>query len=173
VEVVRPAGVEDANAIAGIHVRSWQAAYRGLIPDDVLDGLSVERRTETWRGWLATASPVAVWVAEEEGGRIVGFVSAGPSEDRDAAEIQAIYVEPDRSGRGIGRALLRRAVDELRAGGHAEVVLWVLDGNDRAQRFYEAAGWRADGGAKVEAMEGVDLSQVRYRLSLAAGPTER
>jgi ribosomal protein S18 acetylase RimI-like enzyme len=158
--------VEDAEAIARIHVRSWQAAYRGLIPDDVLDGLSVQRRTEMWRGWLTGASRLAVWVAEQEGGRIAGFVSAGPSEDEAVAEIQAIYVEPDRFGRGIGRALLSRAVDELRAGGHAEVVLWVLDGNDRARRLYERTGWRADGGTKVEVMEGVDLSQMRYRLEL-------
>jgi L-amino acid N-acyltransferase YncA len=76
------------------------------------------------------------------------------------------------SAGGIGRALLSRAVDELRAGGHAEVVLWVLDGNARARRLYERAGWRADGGAKVEVMEGVDLSQVRYRLELER-PTGR
>jgi hypothetical protein len=86
---------------------------------------------------------------------------ADASEDTGQAEIQAIYVDPDRFGRGIGRTLLGRAMDELRATGFRDVVLWVLEGNDRARRFYEAAGWRTDGGTKLESMEGADLSEVR------------
>jgi len=42
--MIRPATPEDARAIAEVHVASWRYAYRGLLPDDVLDRLSVEER---------------------------------------------------------------------------------------------------------------------------------
>lgn len=165
--LVRPAAVEDARAIAAVHVRSWQATYRGVVPDAFLDALSVEDRAGMWRGWMSGPTDVRVWVAEESG-RVVGFVAAGsqhPSEQDDVAEVHAIYVEPWRTGHGLGRELLDRAVGELRPG-YGAVILWVLEANDGARRFYEAADWRLDGGRKVEQLGGADLPQVRYRLEL-------
>ncbi len=166
--LVRPAGPEDAQAVAAVHVRSWQAAYRGFLPDEVLDGLSVERRAEMWRAYLSEPSRTRMWVAEAPGG-VVGFVAAGPEdppEEEGTAEVYAIYLEPDRFRRGVGTALLHRAVAELRAAGFRQAVLWILDGNEGARRSYEARGWHADGTTKVDVMEGLELAQVRYRLDL-------
>ena len=47
--MIRPATVDDAAAVAHVHVSSWRSTYRGLMPDAVLDSLSVERRAEFWR----------------------------------------------------------------------------------------------------------------------------
>lgn len=172
--VIRPAAVNDAEAIATVHVRTWQSAYRGQLPDDYLDGLSRElpARTAMWRTEISTPrSPKhEVWVAGVDK-RIDGFVALGPARDADpsvSGEIYAIYVSPDRWGRGQGRTLFSHATNRLASFGYAEAILWVLESNRRARRFYEIAGWSADGGTKLETSpNGMELREVRYRISFA------
>lgn len=167
---IREAVLSDARAIAEIHVRAWQAAYRGQLPDAYLDGLSVEERLEqhewtirnpreTWRLWVS-----------EDGDRLAGFAVTGPSEDADAdertGEVYAIYLEPDRVGTGVGRELFGHAVEDLRARGFRSVTLWVLETNERARRFYEVAGWTTDGTTASERIDCAMLPTVRYRADL-------
>lgn len=165
---VREARVGDAAGIAHVHVLTWQGAYRGLIPDEILDALSVERRTEDWR--RALASPAAdkpTWVAELDGA-VIGFAGAGPCRDPDGeslGELYAIYVLPEHQGVGAGRALMEAATAWL-AGRFEEATLWVLEGNDRTRFFYEHLGWRADGGTKSEQRGPFVLDEVRYRTGL-------
>jgi ribosomal protein S18 acetylase RimI-like enzyme len=167
---LRRAGVEDANAIATVHVRSWQQAYRGQLPEDYLEGLSVARREAGWRNELevipAERHP---WIAESDDG-IAGFVAAGASRDADAdqatGEVYAIYVDPDCWNRGIGRNLLVQAQRDLKQGGYHGATLWVLASNEQARRFYEAAGWRLDGGAQTIELGGATLEEIRYRREL-------
>jgi GNAT superfamily N-acetyltransferase len=168
---VRPAVVGDARAIAQIHVDGWRAAYRGQMPDAFLDSLSVDRRAEDRRRDLATPrSPEHRTWAAEEGGRLVAFAITGPSRDprapSDVAELFAIYVDPARWGTGDGRSLLAHVLADLRGRGRTAVTLWVLDGNARARRFYEAAGFACDGGEKLEPFGGATLREIRYRLAL-------
>jgi ribosomal protein S18 acetylase RimI-like enzyme len=167
---IREASLGDARAIAEIHVRAWQAAYRGQMPDEYLDGLSVEDRLaqhewslrnqrETWR----------LWVAEDEGA-VVGFAVTGPSEDADAdertGEVYAIYLEPARVGSGVGRELFAGAVHDLGSRGFRAATLWVLQSNERARRFYELAGWKPDGTTASERIDCTMLPTVRYRTDL-------
>ncbi len=77
-----------------------------------------------------------------------------------------IYLAQEAAGRGIGRALLAHAVNDLRARRFTRATLWVLGTNARARRFYEAAGWRADGATKVETRDGAALREVRYAMDL-------
>jgi hypothetical protein len=94
--IARDAMPEDARALAGVHVRSWQAAYRGLIPDDFLDGLSIERRAAGYE--LGSSDPDAPeTIIAAEGEVVVGFASIGRSRDADApqaGELYALYVDP-------------------------------------------------------------------------------
>jgi GNAT superfamily N-acetyltransferase len=167
---IREATIADARPIAEIHVRAWRGAYRGQVPDDFLDALSVEDRLgqhewtirnprETWR----------LWVVEDDGG-VIGFAVTGPSEDADAdertGEVYAIYLEPDRVGTGFGRTLFAHAVEDLRARGFTTATLWVLETNERARRFYETAGWTPDGTTASERFDCAMLPTVRYRASL-------
>lgn len=169
---VRPAVPTDAHALAVIHVETWRAAYTGLIPDAVLAALSVEERETGWKSRLERPdSPDHhTFVAVLEG-RVVGFASIGPCRDADRrnddGELYALYLDHTTWGRGIGRALFAHAIASLRARGRSAVVLWVLEGNTRARRFYEAAGMRADGGVKNEDVRGARLPHVRYRLPLS------
>ena len=164
---VRHATVEDAPALGRVHVRAWQAAYRGQMPDDYLDGLRAAERAAGWgRGLQRDRARDPVLVAERDG-RVVGFAVVGAAEDpRGAGELFAINVDPDHWGAGAGRALLATAHAELARLGYGEAVLWVLPGNHRARRFYEAAGWVADGVERSAEVQGVVVPEVRYRRRL-------
>ena len=85
---------------------------------------------------------------------------------RARGELLAIYLEPDAVGKGIGRVLFERSVEDLRERGYDVATLWVLETNARAPRFYEAAGWSADGATKTEERPGAVLREVRYRKDL-------
>jgi GNAT superfamily N-acetyltransferase len=164
--VVRPARVEEAEVIAGVHVRSWQAAYVGIVPQQILDRLSVERRASSWRATIEGAGEERVWVVEDDGG-VRGFASIGPARDVDlppgSGELYAIYLEPEAWSQGFGRALFQGAAEDLRARGFDPLVLWVLTDNVRGRRFYEAAGWRADETSRVLDFDGTPIEEVRYR----------
>jgi ribosomal protein S18 acetylase RimI-like enzyme len=160
--VIRPATPEDAEAVAAVHIETWRVAYAGILPREELERFSAERvarRTELHR----RAPPI---VAEVEG-EIVGFVSVGPAADDDAdGELYAIYVLPERWGAGIGRALIQAGERRLRELGHREAVLWVLEDNPRAQRFYETAGWTKDGARRPIEIFRVTVPEIRYTKTL-------
>lgn len=169
---IRAATLADAPAIASLNVRAWRWAYAGLVPDALLDGLSVEHSEAQCRAHLADPpAGMHTWVAERAG-RVVGFVNAGPSRDDDAppatGEVYAIYVDPLDVGTGVGQALLACAMASFRRQGCRAVTLWVLVGNQRACRFYEAAGGALDGATQVARYDGTPLDEMRYRFPLGA-----
>jgi ribosomal protein S18 acetylase RimI-like enzyme len=165
---IRPAEVSDARELAEVHIASWQTAYRGLYPDTVLDGFSVESGEKRWKERLPHESTKTL--VYELDGRVVGFVrfgaSRGDAAEEGVGEISAIYLTPFAWGKGYGRALLEAALESLRAAGYDEATLWVLKDNPRAIRFYEAAGFQADGTVKTVPRHGVELEELRYRRSL-------
>jgi GNAT superfamily N-acetyltransferase len=128
---VRPARPEDAAEVAGVHVRSWQVGYRGLLPDEYLDGLRGEDRMHHYTfGATGPAHPATVVAVED--GRIRGFATVGPCRDGDepaVGEVSALYVDPGRWRTGAGRVLMSAARAELERRGFSQAVLWVLVGN--------------------------------------------
>jgi GNAT superfamily N-acetyltransferase len=148
--VTRVARRSDAAAIAGVHGRAWSAAYRELMPEPWLHGMTLEGSTTAWDERLAQPERRPTFVAEDEAGSIVGFVSlATPARDDDVtpetAEIAALYVDPPSWRAGVGAALLETAWERLRREGFENAILWVLVGNEPARRFYERYGFVADG----------------------------
>lgn len=170
--MIRSATPADARAIATIHVEAWRAAYRGIVPDEYLDSLSIDGRESAWRQNLL-ASDTSTWVAQESNG-IVGWISAGPNRERDvgtsAGEIWAVYVAPESWGKGVGRSLCVQAQQHLCAEGFLSVTLWVLKGNERAVRFYQSNGFVLDiGGIKQIERGGKTLAEIRFSKPLIAG----
>jgi RimJ/RimL family protein N-acetyltransferase len=154
---VREARVSEAAAVASVQVRSWQSAYRGMIPDSVLDNLSVEARTSMWERLIPSGG---VRVALE-GDEVVGFASAGPSRDPDAKfELYAIYLLPSVWSTGLGAELAKASL-----GDEPDVIVWVLEENERARRFYERLGLRPDGVTRTETEGSAVLTEVRYRTA--------
>jgi GNAT superfamily N-acetyltransferase len=170
--LVRPATLADALAIAAIHVASWQAAYRGIMSDGLLANLSVDQRRQMWENRLVEPADKAqgIFVCELDQ-RMVGFASFGRVRDTDldpatVGEVYAVYALSDTWGRGAGRALWLRLLDELRATSFKSVTLWVLTDNSRGRRFYECAGFTPDGGVKSIVVTGENLAEIRYRRAL-------
>jgi len=164
--------VDDAAAIADLHVRSWRAAYRGIVPDAILDGLSIEARRDYWTSKIGRAASepsgdIRIFVIEDVG-IIRGFAETRPSRDDDSApvtgEVHAIYLAPEAHGRGLGPRLLTHAADDLRVRGFAPLILWVIEANAAGRRFYERAGWRPDGARQPIDFDGVMVDEIRYRL---------
>jgi L-amino acid N-acyltransferase YncA len=161
---IRAATAADARAIAEVHVASWRATYRGIVPDAVLDALSIEEREGRWASSLATPdSRSFAYVAEDDAGRVVGFASGGPRRDGDpayAGELYAIYLLRGVQGRGIGRRLTEAVARHLEDRGMRSMLVWVLSANP-ARSFYEALGGRYLGEQQLE-MGGATMTEVAY-----------
>jgi GNAT superfamily N-acetyltransferase len=162
--LLRPAEPDDAMNVARVHVRSWQAAYRTLLPDEYLNQLRPEDRAQRYD--FATADPLKPHtIIAAEGTAIYGFATTAPSRDRDLkdhGELCALYVDPDQWGRGVGVALIAAARSRLLELGFQSALLWLLAGNARAARFYEEDGWISDGQRRTDSVWGVMVDEVRY-----------
>jgi|SRR5690242_9261107 len=144
---IESAGQQDVPALARVFVRCWRDAYRGVVADEIVDALDAAEEERRWSGLVGEHR---ILVAREEG-VAVGMVRFGADEDEPLrGHVFSLYVDPSASGAGVGRALLARAVEELAAEGFASATLWVFSANERALRFYRAAGWRETGRTRVE-----------------------
>lgn len=170
--IIRLANPADAPAIGDLHVRSWQVAYRGIVPQAILDGLSIAQRVEFWSRVLAIQSTDPerdgrTWVVEHAGA-VAGFASTRACRDDDVdpgtGEVHAIYLAPEVWSRGLGSRLLAVAAGDLRERGFAPLVLWVIEANLRGRGFYEREGWRPDGARQPIDFDGVPVDEIRYRL---------
>jgi GNAT superfamily N-acetyltransferase len=165
---IRAATRADAQAIARIHVQSWVESYRGLVPDAMLEALSVERNVSFWTTILAHHDAVVVQVVEAEmeeaGTDIVGFGSAGDALSEGlgtSAEVTSLYFVDRVKRRGLGTALLGSLMRALAARGHVAAGLWVLVDNAGTRRFYEALGGQPGPTRIVNGSHG-ELHEVAY-----------
>lgn len=170
--IIRPATVEDADSIGVVHVRAWQAAYRGVMPDTYLNSLRAEDRADMWRRWFESAQLhrhlLVVTVADIVTGFAVVGRENGSNDEGSVGELYAINLDPDWWGGGLGRSLLRAATDALRIDGYGAAVLWVVPQNLRARALYKSEGWTEDDVVRNEEVLGVIVSEVRYRRHLTA-----
>lgn len=153
--LVRAANGDDALLVAHIYVESWNAGFVGLMPKREV----AAELTERWRRDLTEPAPKRWWVAERKG-LVIGFVGVGPSRnpvDPKLGELDTIAVSPGCWRVGVGRTLMSVALTYLKADGYREAILWTLAGYEQGQTFYEAMGWRLDGGTRAGGR------QVRYR----------
>lgn len=168
---IRPMTVADAAAVGEVHVRAWQAAYRGAMPDSYLDGLRAEDRADMWKRLIEERSP-GQRVVVDCGARIVGFAAYGPEnggDDPTRGELYAINLHPDFWRQGLGRQLIGHVTSGLDRLGFRRAVLWVEATNDRARRFYESEGWSYDPGSdRVDTALGATVDEVRYRRDLTS-----
>jgi ribosomal protein S18 acetylase RimI-like enzyme len=167
---IRSARVDDADAMGEVVVRAWQAAYRGIMPDDYLDGLRAEDRAEWWRGAVASLPPERHIRVLTVGADVVGFAASGPEAAEDAdgrtGELYAINLDPNHWRKGLGRALLGDVTRGLVDAGYQSAVLWVAVGNERARSFFESEGWTAEDVSRDADVLGVTVRVARHRKQL-------
>jgi len=165
---LRRAAPTDAPALAIAHVAAWQQAYPGIVPESHLQGFTVERRTKCFRQSLANGAE-ETYVAEHDV-QVVGFLTLGDCRDADGdvqtvGEIWGIYLLPEFWRKGIGRFLCEQAEAMLVSRGRSSAMLWVLEANGQAKRFYEAMGFEADGATKQVNL-GAPIKAIRYHKKL-------
>jgi len=168
---VRQMAPSDIPAVAQAHRRAWQVAYRGILSDGLLDGLSQAEFERNWQGILRRPNRTTLVVERE--GRVVGYAAFGPSHEGQengsaACEIIGLYVHPDHWGQGAGGRLLAEALAQLGQRGFARTIVWTMRDNALARRFYEKHGFRLDGYGRESQCHGESLTEVR--LSGETGP---
>ncbi len=167
---VRSAAPRDAKAIAEIHVATWQAAYKGLIPDDVLKAMTYEKRLAYWKEAIEYSDPQLLVATDGE--EVIGFVgfdrSRDPGTKSTVGEIWAMYVTPAHWRKGVGLALWDGARDGLKEEGCTQVTLWSLLANDQALHFYEqAAGFKREmPSLRTTAFGSVKLEEIRLKRTV-------
>jgi GNAT superfamily N-acetyltransferase len=166
--LLRSAQPQDALDVARVHVRAWQVGYRHLLPGDYLATLRPEDRAQRYDFTNTDADRPMTIVAVQDGA-IRGFATTSPARDGDVldhGELCALYVDPDWWGCGVGAALISEARHRLAEQRYRNAILWLLAGNERAERFYRADGWSPDGSARKASVWGVAVDEIRYRRLL-------
>lgn len=172
---MRAATAADAEAVAHCHVLGWQVGCAGLLDEDHLAGLSIPVSVRRWTSALAQVDHRVV--VAETGGEVVGFARTGvtmdarPGEDPPPGELRELYIDPDHWGTGAADLLHGRAIADLVSAGFSAAVLWVVDGNERAIRFYRRRGWRADGWRRTETVGTATWQELRLRGQLEVSAT--
>ena len=145
---IRPAKAEDADAIATVHITSWRETYRGLLPDELLDGLRQDDRVELWSKIIASNdhNPTNAQFVADSAGEIVGFGSCGLGRSKECVaagykgEISTLYILKPYQNCGLGSAIFQRIAKHLVGTGVDTTSLWVLGTNAHARKFYERLG---------------------------------
>ena len=142
--LMREATYSDIPVIAQVHVDTWRSTYSGIVPDEVLTNLSYEKRENAWQKVFDQApnSNGFTYISEEETGQVIGFVDGGRERTGNQVyrgEINALYILSNYQNKGIGRNLVRLAVERLRQMDIHSMLVWVLE-NNPACKFYEALG---------------------------------
>ena len=171
----RIAWADDAEAIAALQVRAWQATYAGLLPAAALE-LDAAAVAEAWRASLVTPKDARnrVLVALERN-RVTGFAVTGPASDPDCdpvsdAELRELDVDPEARGQGHGSRLLQAAVDTMRADRFTRAVVWAVATDDALRTFLTQAGWAADTAHRELDLDGEGttlVKQVRLHTSFS------
>ena len=168
IEVRRPRR-EEARAIAELNVETWEAAYRGIVPERFFEDRRARGEDEaSW--WESLQREGRDTLVALEGGRVVGYASW--TLDGGEAELSALYVSPAAWGRGVGARLFRGACEVCRAAGGQQLAVWLLEANDRARRFYEAMGARSTSQRRMfPLLPELELAEIQMELDLTSGST--
>jgi GNAT superfamily N-acetyltransferase len=170
---IRRAGAADAARISWLRVLSWRHAYQGILPAAGLAGLNPDAGVAHWAELAAAQPPTAVFVAVGDDDVPVAYCAVGAVRDEvdlhpelPTGELWAIYSDPGVQGTGAGHALQEAGLDHLARQGFRHAVLWVIEANEHARRFYTAHGWSPDGGREPFEWAGGAADELRYARSV-------
>lgn len=138
---VRPARSADAGAIARAHATAWRETYTGMLPQAMVDGLTIDEAHDRWAAKTAPNSGTGVFVAEADGA-VVGFAAGCPAMDPDMGTggvLDFLYIVKAGQGMGFGRALTEAVGADLYGQGFADMGV-VVHADNPAREFYRVMG---------------------------------
>lgn len=161
--VIRNPRLEEAQALANVHVQSWRETYAGLLPSAYLESLRWQDREPMWRETIAVANRHFESAFDDDAAVAVSL--AGPAIEFDPAiadgQLYVIYVLKSHQRRGLGRRLLANAADYWRNQGGDRLGLLVLTANRGACAFYEALKGRAVA-TQRSSVAGMEIEETLY-----------
>lgn len=166
---LRYAAMEDIHGMGRVYVDTWKAAYQGMIPQEYLNGLTIEGWEEKYRSRFSKTEGyhVAVLTKDES---IIGVMSFMKTRDHDlpetCGEIVSIYVLQEYWHQGLGKMMLGWAVKELQTLGFTDCALWTLEDNLQAQRAYERFGFVRDGARQSQEFCNTPVWEIRYQMKI-------
>ncbi|SKB90542.1 Ribosomal protein S18 acetylase RimI [Arthrobacter sp. 49Tsu3.1M3] len=169
---VRTATVHDAARLAEIHIAAWRATYRGVMTDEYLDRLDVDRAASAWRRNILEPGQGTIHLVVQSADEVAGFAILGPAAgapDPGAGQLHAINVHPDWWARGVGSVLFAAAEQQLIDLGYDRAFLWVEKGNARAISFYTNRRWLDDGGTLEDTRFDPAVAERRHSRVLLPG----
>lgn len=162
--IIRPATAEDGPTVAAVRLQSWRTTYRGVVPDSYLD--TMDANEPLWCEIASGEEPGTELCVCEVEARIVGFACFGPARPLQfdfSGELYATYFLREAIGKGYGAAVMLAATNGLKRLGHDDMILWVLESNGRAQRFYEQfGGVRVENSRQSFQIDGKTFWEVAY-----------
>jgi len=160
---IRYANIDDAEILGIIHSKSWREAYKNIVPDEILDRINPERRTEYFQKALKEGWEEDAIIFKDN--KAIGLICIGKCRDKDKddmfGEIWGMYLLPEHWNMGIGTQLITWGINELKKRNYEKVSLWVLEDNMNARKFYEKMEFKHDGTVK-EIVLGKKLKEYRY-----------
>lgn len=164
---IRSADINDADIMGEIHSKSWKAAYKGIIPDKILDSITPEKEKKFFEKAISEKREEDYLIFRDD--EAAGMITIGKCRDKDKddtyGEIWGIYLHPDYYHKGIGAVLINWGIDELKKRNYKRITLWVLEENMSARKFYEKIGFRHDGTVN-EINIGKKLNECRYVMDI-------
>lgn len=168
--IIREATLSDAYGTARVHVDSWKSTYTGIVSDDFLNGLSYEKSESGWKRFIndSERDNKYIYVAVDTGDEIIGFATCGierDSKDPSIGELYAIYIIKEHQNKGVGRLLFNEVSNKLRELEFKVIIIWALEDNYQACRFYELMGG-AVGKEKDIVIAGETLKEIAYEFKI-------
>ena len=160
--IIRKVKYEDIEQIVDINIKDWKKVYKGIIDDEILNNLNREEKIKKWREHYNIGNVIVA----EENGTILGYCRYDDNaiyENTDIdSEIIAIYVDCDKLGNGIGRKLIEYVKKDLKNKNKTKMVIWCLEKNQNARKFYEKMGGNLLFDEKYFEKEGKKYKEVGY-----------
>lgn len=164
----RKAQESDLLRIAEIHVAAWHYAYQAIIDEAIFQQVTVASRHAIWKKWFrAGKHDTHLMIVDSQ---IVGFcctcaARALHKPPKNYGELTHLYIEPSMVSTGLGFRLFEFSKQRLQSKSYRGMLLWTLEDNARARRFYEMQGMQADGARHCEPeWQGEGVFEVRYTL---------
>jgi GNAT superfamily N-acetyltransferase len=146
-EQIRNVRPGDEDSLAYVQTESWKAAFREIVPADILaECTALESTAAIYRRILDEGFGNGYLMELDGKPHCIAWWSVA----RDAnmagyAELICLHSLQENWHKGYGRAMMERVLADVKKAGYEKLVLWVFENNTRAIQFYKSFGFEPSG----------------------------